>query len=56
MSYSVRAEGLGKYEYIFKVVQNTKTIPGDLKRVAVTQTPAKDHWCKKKKLVTGNSS
>ena len=29
---------------IVKVEQNTEKSPGDLRRLAVTQTPVKDYW------------
>ena len=29
--------------YIIKIGQNTKKIPGDLRRLAVTQTPVENH-------------
>ena len=39
--------------YIIENGQNTEKCPGDMRKLAVTQAPVKDHeqnWCKKKKL------
>ena len=32
------------YYCIIKIGQNTEKSPGDLKRLAVTQTPVRNHW------------